>query len=77
MIFAWGSTYVNFLRKKNNNPETLAPLLTTSVISKCMTEKAASKLAPLIKYLTYKERLRALNLPSLAHRRKCGDMIYT
>ena len=42
MTFAWLSTYVNFLRKKDNNLETLAPLLTTGVISKCMAEKAAS-----------------------------------
>ena len=42
MTFAWGSTYVNFLRKKKNDLETLAPLLTTGVISKCMAEKAAA-----------------------------------
>ena len=42
MTFAWGSTYVNFLRKEKNNLETLAPLLTTGVICKCMAEKAAS-----------------------------------
>ena len=40
-------------------------------------QRRATKLVPLIKYLTYEERLRALNLPSLAHRRKRGDMIYT
>ena len=32
---------------------------------------------PLLRDLTYEERLRALNLPSLAHRRRRGDMIYT
>ena len=42
MTFAWGSTYINCLRKKNNNLETLVPLLTTGVISKSMAEKAAS-----------------------------------
>ena len=42
MTFASDSTYVNFLRKKKNNLERLAPLLTTGVISKCMAKKVAS-----------------------------------
>ena len=34
------------------------------------------KIGSLLKYFTYEERLRALDIPSLAHRRR-GDMIYT
>ena len=39
-------------------------------------QRRATKLVPLLKDLTYEARLRALNLPSLAHRRR-GDTIYT
>ena len=39
--------------------------------------RIATKIIPNIKDLSYKERLRQLNLPSLQHRRKRGDMIQT
>ena len=35
----------------------------------------ATKLVPKIKNLTYPDRLRALNLPTLSYRRLRGDMI--
>ena len=39
-------------------------------------QKRATKMVPRLKDLTYEQRLRALNLPSLLHRRRRGDMIY-
>ena len=39
-------------------------------------QRRATKMVPRIKDWTYEERLRALNLPSLSHRRRRGDMIY-
>ena len=39
--------------------------------------RRARKLIPALKNNTYKERLSHLKLPSLAHRRRRGDMIYT
>ena len=38
-------------------------------------QRRASKLVKDIRHLTYQERLRILNLPSLYHRRRRGDMI--
>ena len=40
-------------------------------------QRRATKIIPNIKDLPYRERLRHLNLPSLYHRRKRGDMINT
>ena len=40
-------------------------------------QRRATKLIPALKNNTYKERLSHLKLPSLAHRRRRGDMIYT
>ena len=40
-------------------------------------QRRATKLVPGIKDLTYEERMRALRLPSLAYRRKRGDMLQT
>ena len=39
-------------------------------------QRRATKMVPRLKDLTYEERLQALNLPSLSHRRRRGDMIY-
>ena len=38
-------------------------------------QRAATRLIPSIRYLSYKQRLRALDLPSLGHRRLYRDMI--
>ena len=40
-------------------------------------QKRATKLLPELKDMTYTERLKKLKLPSLAHRRRRGDMIQT
>ena len=40
-------------------------------------QKRATKLITELKDLSYTERLKKLKLPSLAHRRKRGDMIQT
>ena len=40
-------------------------------------QKRATKLIPSIQDLPYEERLRQLNLPSLMHRKRRGDMIQT
>ena len=39
-------------------------------------QKRATKSIPTLKQLDYTDRLRKLNLPSLQHRRRRGDMIY-
>ena len=38
-------------------------------------QRRATKLIPKFKHLTYEERLQAINLPSLAYRRRQGDII--
>jgi len=38
-------------------------------------QRAATRLIPLIRHLFYKQKLRALDLPSLGHRRLRGDLI--
>ena len=38
-------------------------------------QRRATRLIPSLKGLSYEERLRALKLPSLEHRRRRGDMI--
>ncbi|MEW8548044.1 MAG: hypothetical protein AB2693_31460 [Candidatus Thiodiazotropha sp.] len=53
------------------------PFLRKDIISIEKVQKRATKLIPELKDLTYPERLRRLKLPSLAHRRKRGDMIQT
>ena len=40
-------------------------------------QKRATKLIPTIRHLPYDQRLRILNLPSLMHRRRRGDMLET
>ena len=40
-------------------------------------QRRATKLIPELKDMTYTERLKKLKLPSLAHRRRRGDMIQT
>ena len=40
-------------------------------------QKRATKLVPELRNMAYEERLRKLNLPSLQHRRRRGDMIFT
>ena len=52
------------------------PFFRGDIIAIENVQRRATKLVPLLKGLTYEERLRALNLP-LAHRRRRGDMIYT
>ena len=39
--------------------------------------RRATKLIPELKDMTYTERLKKLKLPSLAHRRRSGDMLQT
>ena len=38
-------------------------------------QRRATRMIPSLKGLSYEERLRALNLPSLEHRRRRGDML--
>ena len=40
-------------------------------------QRRSTKLVPNIRNLPYEERLKKLNLSSLTHRRRCGDMITT
>ena len=40
-------------------------------------QKRATRLIPRLKDLTYIDRLKTLKLPTLAHRRRRGDMIQT
>ena len=40
-------------------------------------QKRATRLLSEIKHINYEERLKTLNLPTLAHRRRRGDMIHT
>ena len=53
------------------------PFFRGDIIAIEKVQRTASKLVPLLKYFTYEERLRTLDIPSLAHRRRRGDMIYT
>lgn len=40
-------------------------------------QRRATKLVPCLRDLSHEERLRRLDLPSLAFRRSCGDLIET
>ena len=40
-------------------------------------QRRATKLVPNLREMSYEDRLRALKLPSLCHRRRRGDMVYT
>ena len=40
-------------------------------------QRRATKIIKNIKHVTYEERLRYLDLPTLVYRRSCGDMIET
>ena len=53
------------------------PFLRKDIESVEKVQKRATKLVPELKDLTYIERLKRLKLPSLAHRRRRGDMIQT
>ena len=53
------------------------PFLRKDIESVERIQKRATKLIPELTDLTYTERLKRLKLPSLAHRRKRGDMIQT
>ena len=53
------------------------PFLRKDIESVENVQKRATKLVPELKVLTYIERLKKLKLPSLAHRRRRGDMIQT
>ena len=53
------------------------PFLRKDIESVENVQKRATKLVPELKDLTYIERLKKLKLPSLAHRRRRGDMIQT
>ena len=51
------------------------PHMIKSIESIESVQRRATKLIPKIKNLTYSERLKALNLPTLSYRRVMGDMI--
>ena len=53
------------------------PFLRKNIESVEKIQKRATKLIPEMKDMTYTERLKKLKLPSLAHRRRCGDMSQT
>ena len=53
------------------------PFLRKDIESVEKIQKRAAKLIPELKDMTYTERLKKLKLPSLAHRRRRGDMIQT
>ena len=42
-----------------------------------MVQRRATKLVPNLREMSYEDRLRELKLPSLCHRRRRGDMVYT
>ena len=53
------------------------PHLVKQIKSIESVQRRATKLVPIIKQLSYKDRLTALKLPTLEYRRKRGDMILT
>ena len=53
----------------------LGPFYTTYQIKVENVQRAATKLIPSIRHLSYEQRLCTLNLPSLKYRCLCGDMI--
>ena len=53
------------------------PHLVKQIKSIESVQRRATKLVPIIKHLSYKDRLTALKLPTLEYRRKRGDMILT
>ena len=53
------------------------PFLRKDIESVEKIQRRATKLIPELKDMTYTERLKKLKLPSLAHRRRRGDMIQT
>ncbi|MES9879908.1 MAG: reverse transcriptase family protein [Sedimenticola sp.] len=53
------------------------PFLRKDIISVEKVQKRATKTVPQLKNLEYTDRLKELKLPTLAHRRRRGDMIQT
>ena len=53
------------------------PHLVKQIKSLESVQRRATKLVPVIKHLSYKDRLTALKLPTLEYRRKRGDTILT
>lgn len=53
------------------------PMFQEDIKSIERVQRRATKMVPGLWDMSYGERLRHLNLPSLAHRRRRGDMIYT
>ena len=53
------------------------PFLRKDIESVEKIQRRATKLIPELKDIIYTERLKKLKLPSLVHRRRCGDMIQT
>ena len=53
-----------------------SPTMKMDIANLEKVQRRATKLVPNLKQLKYEERLRHLNLPSMQHRRRRGDMIY-